>query len=742
MLTKLSFSNRKTLIIWQSLFLVLGTSWLWAPEINHILTYRTTLISQYEMSHLPYSWIFRICDALSALLLIGVAAYMYSKPKFRGPGIFLLIIGGGMLIDPLYPTTCKLTGDVCREYVSLTSVIHGIETVATALALFAVGIYDIWRRKSTTSIVFVSAQIVYAVLFLSQYASLNKFNTPSQFLYQSMLLVWLAWYIRDLLEIKKHHRETTLIRTTRLIFAGWAFLNGLFAIVVSLAHLQLAGRIEGLYFANDGSWLAEHGVIIGVIMIYLSRHLARGEARARHIFLVIAGLEVIKYSSISPNSWLMIFYLITFVSLFVLKDSFRRGVAVMTFKLRINEALTMIAGLQLAILTALLILLRTDELSEITSRSVDKFFDYTIRNNVIISAETKSALLAHTISAFLLMGLAVVLWILFKPGKILPAGDKDYHKIFNLILKYSTSPEDYFKYWPKDKDYYWPDDIEGFIAYKKSGSVIFVLPDPITPPHAQNQAIESFISWAREHRYTACFLPVYGSGGINKYSNAGLDIMQIGSSALTNIDEFVNKTSRGKWWRWQKNRAEKSGYKFFTSLPPHSNELLDKLKAVSTAWQADGERKERGYAMGYFDKDYLQDCQINYLEDSDGKIIAFSNLLPALNNGKTITIDLLCYMPGINNAMPYLLMKTIGELAENPGVKYFDLGFVPFSKTNNAILRAIKTISAGKFSAGGLEQFKNKFDPEWLPTYMAYDGDYADLAAIASNIERVMERSN
>ena len=42
--------------------------------------------------------------------------------------------------------------------------------------------------------------------------------------------------------------------------------------------------------------------------------------------------------------------------------------------------------------------------------------------------------------------------------------------------------------------------------------------------------------------------------------------------------------------------------------------------------------------------------------------------------------------------------------------------------------------------AKGLEQFKNKFDPVWEPNYLAYEGDMTDLAVIALNIEKAMDR--
>src|SRR6266404_2500559 len=94
-------SNRKSrLIVWQLLFLLLGTSWLWAPQLNHALSGRTSLISQYESPGQPYAWLFRLCDAAAAgLLILASLSIRRERKSSKTVWIFLLIIGFGMLID-------------------------------------------------------------------------------------------------------------------------------------------------------------------------------------------------------------------------------------------------------------------------------------------------------------------------------------------------------------------------------------------------------------------------------------------------------------------------------------------------------------------------------------------------------------------------------------------------------------------------------------------------------------------
>jgi phosphatidylglycerol lysyltransferase len=216
--------------------------------------------------------------------------------------------------------------------------------------------------------------------------------------------------------------------------------------------------------------------------------------------------------------------------------------------------------------------------------------------------------------------------------------------------------------------------------------------------------------------------------------------MQIGSSAEIDIETFLNRTIKDKWWRWQLNRAKKAGYTYAKSTSPHDAKVVRSLKSVSDQWLTVGGHAERGFALGHFDAGYLQDCVVHYLKDQSGKIIAFTNELPQFHASKAKTVDLIRYTPDAGNSMPFLIYNLIQNTAEtDPIIKIFDLGFVPFAKASGPLLTIAKAFSSDRFSARGLEQFKNKFNPDWRPNYMAYDGDLADLAVIALNIEKVME---
>jgi len=326
---------------------------------------------------------------------------------------------------------------------------------------------------------------------------------------------------------------------------------------------------------------------------------------------------------------------------------------------------------------------------------------------------------------------------LFRPYKKPSPELVDRTEVEALLEKYSDSSEDYFKLWPYDKSYYFSKDRDGFIAYREAGPVSFALANPIAKKTHTPKIINNFVKNNKARRTRTCFLMVRETDK-KLYKKAGLELTQIGASAEVNIEKFLRVTARDKWWRWKNNSAVKAGYLYSMSKPPHSSAFLQQLKAISDEWLKIGDHTERGFALGYFNEEYMQSSNIHFLHDEQGKVLAFTNQLPQFKNLSVVTIDLLRYLPDAKNAMPYLLLNTIKH-AEQAGYKAFDLGFVPFAQAKDPILNIVKTLSTGRFSAKGLEQFKNKFDPQWQINYMAYDGDLADLALIAINLERAMD---
>jgi phosphatidylglycerol lysyltransferase len=226
------------------------------------------------------------------------------------------------------------------------------------------------------------------------------------------------------------------------------------------------------------------------------------------------------------------------------------------------------------------------------------------------------------------------------------------------------------------------------------------------------------------------------------YKDVGCKSFKIGASAVVDIKKFNGETARNKWWRWVLNKTCKQGWSYELVTPPYNSHLIHELRHVSDAWLQRQNHQERGFALGYFDVGYLQNCRLHLLRH-DGRLIAFTNELPSFNNNRTATIDLMRFLPDYSHAMPALLAQTIQRLNEEGVKKQFDLGFVPLAspsaRTEQIIRQLGQSVAGGTVSARGLEQFKNKFAPTWTHNYIAFDGDWIDLVSISRQVDTLLK---
>jgi phosphatidylglycerol lysyltransferase len=339
--------------------------------------------------------------------------------------------------------------------------------------------------------------------------------------------------------------------------------------------------------------------------------------------------------------------------------------------------------------------------------------------------------------------LCALLAALFRPHTA-PARyptDLERDEVTNLLDKYGLSSEDFFKLWPQPKRYFWDGARTTVIAYEVKRSVAFVLGNPVGPDaEGQERVINDFVSYCRSHGWRACFILIQEAQK-EAYHSSDLKLFRIGATAFVDIEQFADKTSRNKWWRWVLNKTARQNLHYELAAPPHSAELLNKVKSVSDAWIKRSGHSERGFAMGYFDQNYLQACRLHLLKQAD-EVVAFANELPGFHNNPTVTIDLMRYQPSVNHAMPTLLADIIQQLHSENSKQYFDLGFVPLagdsSKSEQVIKKLNQFFIRETIPASGLEQFKNKFDPEWENTYVAFDGDWLDLVHVSRWLDKLL----
>ena len=112
-----------------------------------------------------------------------------------------------------------------------------------------------------------------------------------------------------------------------------------------------------------------------------------------------------------------------------------------------------------------------------------------------------------------------------------------------------------------------------------------------------------------------------------------------------------------------------------------------------------------------------------------GGIIAFANLWQSAGK-QELSLDLMRHLPSCpEGIMDYLLIELM-QWGRQEGYQWFNLGMAPLSGLENRALAPLWS-KAGNlifrlgehfYNFQGLRQYKEKFDPEWRPKFLACRG--------------------
>jgi len=211
----------------------------------------------------------------------------------------------------------------------------------------------------------------------------------------------------------------------------------------------------------------------------------------------------------------------------------------------------------------------------------------------------------------------------------------------------------------------------------------------------------------------------------------GLRPYKIGEEALVDAQAFDLEGKKAYGFRqvWRKFAGAE-----FSVLPPEAVPAhLARLRVISDGWLKEKGAKEKGFSMGFFDADYLNATPVAIIR-IDGEIMAFANLWPTVDRS-VLGIDLMRYDPASPpNIMEYLFLCLI-FYARDEGYRYFSLGMTPLggfggkqaSTAWHHIASLIYTYGGEVYNFDGLRAYKEKFRPQWRPSYVAVRGSEAAL---------------
>lgn len=286
-----------------------------------------------------------------------------------------------------------------------------------------------------------------------------------------------------------------------------------------------------------------------------------------------------------------------------------------------------------------------------------------------------------------------------------------------------------------DKRLLFSDCGQGFIMYARQGRSLVALFDPVGPKHLWAPLVEKFIAEARRSRSRPVFYQV-SADFLPVAVDMRLQALKLGEQAVVDLTSFT--LAGGDWLKLRRsiNRAERDGLCFEMLASEAVPAVLDELQAVSDTWLSAHQAGEKGFSLGTFERDYIAAGPVAVIR-LDGRIVAFASLMTASSTGDAF-IDLMRHVPGVHRGMMDLLFVKIMETLKGQGLRTLNLGMAPLAGLSahrrapawNHVARQIYEHGERFYNFRGVRAFKEKFDPEWQPRYLAVAGQGLPLLSL------------
>lgn len=349
-----------------------------------------------------------------------------------------------------------------------------------------------------------------------------------------------------------------------------------------------------------------------------------------------------------------------------------------------------------------------------------------------VDAEAPRTLRATLASGLLLAGIALI-WLLRPAPPTIHPPTADELQRAAAIVRRSEQPDGGLVLTGDKALLFHPQD-EAFLMFARRGRSLVSLFDPVGPPIQRAELIWQFRDLCDRYHARPVFYQVRAEN-LPFYMDIGLTALKLGEEACVDLSRFDLESKGKKDLRYTWNRGQRDGLSLEFYEPGAAP--LDELKRISDAWMLGKQVREKGFSLGRFDPTYLQHFRIAVVHDQ-GKPVAFANLLET-DSLEMASLDLMRVHPDAPKlTMEFLMLGLILHFKAR-GHAYFSLGMVPLAGLQPRRGAPLpQRLGALVFRRGeqfynfqGLRRFKDKFQPDWEPRYMAVPAGLDPLLALA-----------
>jgi phosphatidylglycerol lysyltransferase len=277
----------------------------------------------------------------------------------------------------------------------------------------------------------------------------------------------------------------------------------------------------------------------------------------------------------------------------------------------------------------------------------------------------------------------------------------------------------------------------GFCLYRTLGPYMFIFSDPVVRCAADRPALlDALFAFAAEIDRRPAFYQI-SPDWMPALHDRGYDFFKVGEEAIVPLAPVTITGPAGKLNRQFLRRAERDGLTFRIMETDEVARRMPELAEVSAEWLRARAGVERPFSVGFFDAAYLRRFRCAVVEDAAGRVRGFANLLEGPRR-QELSIDLMRYRATGPSVMDFMMVSLLLE-GQRLGYTRFNLGMAPLAEVGaqrDAHRRerlAYFLFRRGEqwYNFQGLRFFKEKFNPDWQPRYMAYQNTWEWLIAAA-----------
>ena len=283
-----------------------------------------------------------------------------------------------------------------------------------------------------------------------------------------------------------------------------------------------------------------------------------------------------------------------------------------------------------------------------------------------------------------------------------------------------------------DKELLFSDKRNAFIMYASEGKSLVAMGDPVGPESEVEDLLWMFQDYCEEQDLWPIFYQVRDDY-LEWYVDLGLTLMKIGEEARVKLSDFDLEQDNGRYpyLQEQYKKYSESGYTFKIVPREETAGYMDRFRKISDKWIEAKGAGELGFSQGVFNRDYLQNFPMAAVI-KDGEVLAFCNIWEGADKYE-LSFDLLRNDPKVSDdVIDYLLVELI-LWGKREGYKWFSLGMAPLSGMKDhqhserwsKVADWVYTYGENFYNFKEVRTYREKFNPEWEPRYLAVPGGWA-----------------